>query len=87
MSRYHVLASDDLMATDGLLWPEGMRPVQQEPTDPGRYPGMHWWLIEDDDAPPELEGERVELTFAAILDNDGDPVGSEIAARRVVKAL
>ncbi len=51
------------MADASLQWPEGLRPVEQEPTDPGRYPGMHWWLLEDDGAPAWLNGKRVELGF------------------------
>jgi hypothetical protein len=68
-ARYHVLASDELMATDGLQWPEGLRPVEQE--DPGRYPGMHWWLLEDDGAPAWLDGLRVELGLGVEV-SDGD---------------
>lgn len=70
-ARYHVLASDELMAAGDLQWPEGLRPVEQEPADPGRYPGMHWWLLEDDGAPAELDGKRVELAFG-IAAGDGD---------------
>ena len=68
-ARYHVLADDDLMAMPGLQWPEGLRPVEQE--GPGRYPGMHWWLLEDDGAPAELNGKRVELGFGIEV-SDGD---------------
>ncbi len=70
-ARYHVLAADALMATACLQWPEGLRPVEQEPTDPGRYPGMHWWLLEDDGADAELNGKLVELAFG-IAAGDGD---------------
>lgn len=61
-ARYHVLVSDELMAS-GPEWPEGLRPIEQEPTDPGRHPGMHWWLFDDDTASPSLDGKRVELSF------------------------
>jgi hypothetical protein len=75
-ARYHVLASDELMASGLLRWPAGLQPVEQEPTDPGRYPGAHWWLFEDDDAPQTLNGKLVDLTIGSV---DGQPV---ITARR-----
>ncbi len=62
-ARYYVLASDELMASS-LQWPDGLRPVEQEPAGLGRYPGMHWWLFEDDGASPSLDGKRVELSFS-----------------------
>ena len=62
-TRYYVLASDDLMAMN-LSWPACLRPVEQLPAyQPLLHPGMHWWLFEDDDAPAELDGKNVELTF------------------------
>lgn len=67
--RYHVLVSDDLMASEPA-WPACLRPVEQEPTDPEMHPDMHWWLFEDDDAPPELAGKRVELSFARHFEDD-----------------
>jgi hypothetical protein len=84
-ARYHVLASDALMAMDDLRWPEGLRPVEQEPADPGRYPGMHWWLFEDDDAPPELDGEQVELSFRTIVGDDGTILRNEITDRSLMR--
>jgi hypothetical protein len=75
--RYHVLASDELMSSRPL-WPEGFRPLHQEPTDPGRYPGMHWWLVEDDGAPAGLDGERVDLTVRSVRGR------AEITGRRVM---
>ena len=89
--RYHVLISDELMAMDDLPWPECLRPAEQEPTDPARYPGMHWWLFEDDDAPAELEGKRVELTFTRASgfasEDSSEPLGDGralITERRVM---
>jgi hypothetical protein len=62
-TRYHVLICDELVPKlERDRMPAGFRLVEQEPTDPGRYPGMHWWLVEDDDADPEIEGKRVEIT-------------------------
>lgn len=60
--RYHVLVSDHLIDQMPML-PSGLRALEREPTDPERHPGAHWWLFEDDDAEPELEGKRVELWF------------------------
>jgi len=56
-----VLISDELTAA-GITWPDGMRPVRADDRTPPHY-GTRWWLIEDDGAPPELDGRRVELTF------------------------
>jgi len=79
-ARYHVLASDELMATAGLQWPEGLRPVGQE--GPGPYPGMHWWLLEDDGAEPELDGQRVELVLG--VEVSGWDRRSVVTDRRVM---
>jgi hypothetical protein len=65
--RYHVLVSDELMnelGSDG--WPEGLRPVNRRLARPGDYPGTHWWLFEDDNAPLEADGERFELLFSRV---------------------
>lgn len=58
--RYHVLVNDLLM-DENPQWPEGFRPVERESAG---HPGTHWWLFEDDNAPAELEGKRVEVHFA-----------------------
>ena len=60
-ARYHVLAGDEVMAQREIPWPEGLRPVERGEASP--Y-GAHWHLFEDDNAPEELEGKRVELTLA-----------------------
>lgn len=72
-ARYHVLCSDALMASSPQ-WPDGLRPIEQEPTDPGQYPGSHWWLFEDDGAPASLEGRQVELTF--VRSGEGIQIGT-----------
>ncbi len=59
-ARYHVLASDEIMASDDLQWPGCLRPVEQEEAS---GPGSHWWLLEDDDADEALNGKRIELVF------------------------
>jgi hypothetical protein len=59
--RYHVRVTDEMMETREIPWPEGLRPVEREGCD--RH-GSHWWLFEDDSAPEELDGRRVELTLA-----------------------
>jgi hypothetical protein len=66
-ARYHVLVTDDLMrllGADG--WPEGLRPVSGQPAGPGDYPGTHWRLFEDDNAPAGADGERFELLFSRV---------------------
>ena len=65
--RYHVLVTDELMRLlDGDRWPEGLRPVFRKPARPGDYPGTHWWLFEDDNAPLEADGQRFELLFSRV---------------------
>ena len=60
--RYYVQVADELMETRQIPWPEGLRPVQQ--VSEGELPRSHWHLFEDDNAPEELDGKRVELTLA-----------------------
>ena len=43
-------------------WPACLRPVWRG-SQASR--GTHWWLFEDDDASPELEGKLVELSVAS----------------------
>lgn len=83
-ARYHVLAADDLMARADLEWPACLRPVEQEPTDPERYAGSHWWLFEDDDAPGELNGKRVELTVQRGQVSEDGPYETRIIERREI---
>lgn len=61
-ARYWVQASDELMSTRQIPWPEGLRPVG----GPGvsEFRGSRWHLFEDDGAPEDLEGKKVELTLA-----------------------
>ena len=62
-ARYLVLCSDDLMNGEfgALRWPAGLRVIDRgEAAD--AY--SHWWLIEDDDARPELNGQRIVLSLA-----------------------
>jgi hypothetical protein len=81
-ARYWVLISDELLAR-GIAWPDGLRfaspPVLPSQgtdviTEPHELPGMTWRLIQDDDAPAELEGCRVELVFRS---ESGRPVLAE----------
>jgi len=68
-AMYWVLVSDELMEKKPP-WPPGLRPVQAYDRHPGN-PAMRWWLFEDDDAPPELDGKDIDLVFR---DEDGKPV-------------
>ena len=82
MARYWVLVSHELMRSDDLQWPHGLRPVKQAEDGPGPSADCAWWLFEDDSAPAELEGRRVELEFGASYDEGGKtPV---ITDRRVM---
>ena len=63
-ARYWVLCSDELMAQPDLRWPSFIRPVRaSEELPPDNW--SRWWLFEDDDAPAELDGKRVEVTFTS----------------------
>lgn len=75
MTRYQVLIADPLLGM-GLQWPDGMRLAGQ--LGPGGA-GTHWHLMEDPEAPGELEGKRVELTLRR--DEDGR---AQVAERRVI---
>jgi hypothetical protein len=57
--RYWVEVSDYLAANMDR-WPAGLRPVWRGSRGSR---GTHWWLFEDDDAPPELDGKLVELSI------------------------
>jgi hypothetical protein len=87
-AAYWVLIADELM-TAGMVLPPGLRlagppvlptgpvlPVQPQPVV--QLPGAHWHLFEDDGAPPELNGRRIELILRL---EAGHPV---LAERRVV---
>jgi hypothetical protein len=80
-ARYHVLVSDELMASAPPWESCGLQPVEQEPTDPECHPGMHWWLFDDDGAPGRLDGCRIDLSFESI---GGVPGSTRITERRVV---
>lgn len=73
MTRYWVLASDELMDSDPP-WPEGLRPIEPANLPPEPSGDMRWWLFEDDGAPATLEGKQVELTF--VRSGDGVMIGS-----------
>ena len=62
-ARYYVRVADGLTETRQVPWPEGLRPVRQA-GGKSTPPGWHWHLFEDDGAPEELDGKRVELTLA-----------------------
>lgn len=66
--RYWVQVADDLMRSvhGPLDWPESLRPVRADESAPPPDAYSRWWLFEDDDAPPELDGKKVELTFSRI---------------------
>jgi hypothetical protein len=71
-ARYWVQISAELMAA-GITWPDGMRmagEARMPSGEPVAWPWelycpwpWAWYLVEDDGAPPELEGREVELVF------------------------
>ena len=73
-ARYRVLIADPLLKM-GLQWPPGVKLAEQ--LERGET-GTHWWLLDDPDAPEDLEGRQVELVLRR--GEDGAPV---IAERRV----
>lgn len=58
--KYWILVSDELMAA-GITWPEGLRLAGPSAID--EFPDVHWHLVEDDNAPAELDCRRVELVL------------------------
>lgn len=60
-AQYWVLASDELITSmDPSLLPDGLRLTDPVSVQVTAGHGS-WYRFEDDNAPPELEGERVEL--------------------------
>ena len=76
--RYWVLVSDELMVSLPL-WLDGFRPVKEGNVE---SPGMTWHLFEDDGAPEDLDGKKVEV----IISRDTGSPGSapKITERRLV---
>jgi hypothetical protein len=83
-ARYHLLVSDELMDSSPGWAACGLTPVEQEPTDPERHPGMHWWLFEDRDAAAELQGKRVELEIGRADSGDGSVWSNPVILDRSV---
>jgi hypothetical protein len=77
-ARYWVLVSDELMGSLPL-WLDGFRPVKEGSVE---APGMTWHLFEDDSAPEELDGKRVEVTISRETGSLGSP--PKITERRLV---
>jgi hypothetical protein len=72
-ARYYVLVSQELLDWFVPWENAGLRMlVWGEFTEPG----VRWCLIEDDNAPPELNNKRVELTLTAT--DDGITVDREV---------
>lgn len=75
MSRYRILIADPLLER-GPVWPDGCSLVERQEVGQA---ATHWWLFEDPEAPPELEGRDVDLKLRR--GDDGSP---EVASRRVI---
>jgi hypothetical protein len=85
--RYWVLAADGLMKGEfgEPVWPAGLRPdlsVAGRPDDSALPPppGSRWWLFEDDDAPAELNGKKVELTFSYVDNGPAQITDRQVAS-------
>jgi hypothetical protein len=80
-ARYWVLVADNLMrgVSPGPEWPACLRPVRPDDSAPPPDAYSRRWLFEDDDAPAELDGKKVELTFCRV---DNGP--AQITDRQVV---
>jgi|SRR5579871_1442313 len=75
MTTYRILIPDPVIGA-GLDWPPGVRLAAQ--LEPGTA-GTHWYLLDDPEAPEELEGREVSLAMSR--GEDGEPV---ITARRLI---
>ena len=84
-ARYWVLISDELAVARTEL-PHGLRDTgtyraeHSEGYLPPEPPGASWHLIEDDDAPAELDGRLVELLFRT--ENGRVLLGSRVVISR-----
>ncbi len=87
--RYWMLITDGLAARNDLVMPDGMRLVERGEPGPsyaGQPPHAHWWLTEDEHAPAELDGQRVEPTFTRHRADDGT-VTTEVSERVLVNDM
>jgi hypothetical protein len=83
-ASYWVLVADELLdSMDPSLLPDGLR-LAEPPAEAGDALGVypaHWHRFEDDNAPAELDGKRVEL----VLGRQGrEGAKSVIIERRVL---
>jgi hypothetical protein len=61
-ARYWTLITDELIDVSPQ-WPPMLRPVECGGIE---HPGMRWWLLEDDDAPADLDGKEVDVTLTRL---------------------
>lgn len=74
-ARYYVLVSRELLsAGDSVFWEEaGLHLLAWGDVND---PGPSWCLFDDDNAPPELNGKRVELMMTRT--EDGIQVSQQV---------
>lgn len=83
-ARYYILVSQELLdAVPVPRWEDaGLHLIEV-----GGFtePGMRWCLFEDDDAPEELNGKKVEITLTRSRVHEGDPLTDRVwvSERRV----
>ena len=81
-ARYYVLVRQELLDADTPWEDAGLHLVE---TGGFTEPGARWCLFEDDNAPEELNGKKVELTVTRGRVYEGDPdEGTWITERRVM---
>lgn len=80
--RYWVLVADELLGEPSPWAEVGLRLAEY---GPWKEPGVRWCLFEDPDAPPELDGKKVELTVSrGRVAEDGPDYLPHITERRVI---
>lgn len=81
-ARFYVLVSQELLDADAPWQDAGLHLVEV-----GGFtePGMRWCLFDDDNAPEDLNGKKVELTLTRGSVFEGDPhEGTWVSGRQVI---
>jgi hypothetical protein len=87
MTQYKILMADSVLAAvvDGVgVLPPGFR-LRNVMSGYQRSGPVTWLVeVEDDDAPPEMEGCLVEPTMQASYDEEGNVASTRIVSRTVL---
>jgi hypothetical protein len=79
-ARYRILVTDELITAGPQQWPPMLHPVAEMRAGADHPPGTRWVVIEDDDAPEDMDGKEVALTFIQL------PGGMIAVERLVIRA-